>query len=185
MNWKQYLRQLEQEEKFEEAIVFMNMIIKENPDDVDCSIFMLYFLADLVMEPHARMTNNKGIRHYWNEEYRALGKKYFHEAYIKFAHHSNEKTRCDFLYYAGITSVFGAQVFDIPEEQADMMIATAQHEQPNNPIYHLGQPGNKELAQQLLDPHSSIRRTLSTKGALGDYIVDINEPWAHLTLKGH
>jgi hypothetical protein len=185
MYWKKYLAQLEQSEKFDEALLFMQETIKENPEEVDCIIFMLYLLADLIMEPHKRMINKQGVEHYWNQEYRKLAKKYFNEGYVKFSQYTDKEKRGDFLYYVGLIAVFGAQVFDIPDEQADVMIKMAQQERPDYPLYHLGEPGNAKLAAQLLDLNSSVRKILEAKGALGRYILEINESWAHMTIQGY
>lgn len=39
MNWKEHLSKLEQSEKFEEAISFMEKIIKDNPEEIDRFLF--------------------------------------------------------------------------------------------------------------------------------------------------
>lgn len=50
MNWKQQVQLLEQEANFDIAIFLLEKVVKNNPDDVDAYIFLLFRLREMWLE---------------------------------------------------------------------------------------------------------------------------------------
>ena len=182
MTWKTQLRLLEKAEKFEEAITFMENVIKNNQNELDCYIFMLYLLVDFTMEPHKRDIDKQGIFYrsplYNDIKWQKLATYYFQVASTKFAHHRNTNTRCDFLYYVGHICVTGFYMCGVDDEIPSQMIAQAKKENPENPVYRMGDSGDHEVAQMMFDPTSSLRIHIETKGAVGINLFEIFSSWA-------
>jgi len=55
MEWKEHLRTLERAKEWDLAIVLMEDIIKQNPNDMDAYIFMNYLLMNLLQRFRARI----------------------------------------------------------------------------------------------------------------------------------
>jgi hypothetical protein len=175
MIWKKRLRILEKAEKFQEAITFMERVVAEDPDDVDKYIFMLYLLVDFIQEPH--IGNFEYTKHdiHWQD----LAKKYLSESYIKFTSHPEKSVRCDYLYYVGHICVTGNYICGMNDDDLpSQMIAQAKADDPDNPVYRMGDTGDKEVAQMMFNPESSLRKMIAEKGSVGANLLGIFSSWA-------
>lgn len=76
MTWQKILRKLEQNKEWDNAIEFMQNVVKENPDNVDVYLRINYLLMNLLVEEDYDRTKH--------DYYAALLKKYFDESYAKF-----------------------------------------------------------------------------------------------------
>ncbi len=57
MSWKEKLAILEHNGDFDIAIFFMQKVIRENPDEVDTYIYMLFRLMDTIVEHSCYFSN--------------------------------------------------------------------------------------------------------------------------------
>ena len=176
MNWKQQLKYLEDSEKYEEAVIFMEKIINEDPDDVDRYIFMLYLLVDFVMEPHSQKVEDIKYNSYWQN----LAKKYFLESYEKFSKHQDKRTRCDYLFFVGHIGVTGCYMCGMDEYLPNQMIEAAKTEDPDYPVYRIDDRNDLTIRKMLFDPQSLLRKALRNKGSVGRnlfYIFSDGSPY--------
>jgi len=175
MNWKKHLRELEKQKKWDEAITFMHEVIEENPDDKDAYIFMNYLLMNILGYEDCDDIQFK--------KYRTLTKFYFDMSYAKFSEDP------EYLYITGNTAVMGEWHFGIEQEDYLAMIEKAHKLEPDNPLYNENyyyklrreNPSHPKLiayAKLLLRKDSPIEKQLSTKGAVGEHLLEINRGWA-------
>jgi hypothetical protein len=176
MNWKEKLRKLEINKQWDDAITFMESVIKQNPNDMDAYIFMNYLLMNLLAEEQYDVTKQ--------DHYMMLTKHYFDESYRKFA------TNPEYLFFTGITGVMGEWFFGIDNYQA--LLEMAFKLAPDNKLYrmvgeHVYENDSTEQDKQqllfyahlVLDPNSSIQKQLKSKGAVGEYYLEIRTNWAN------
>lgn len=179
MNWKKQLRKLEKVKQWDEAIAFMERVIKENPNDKDAYIFMNYLLMNLLIEEDC---DNSKLN-----KYSALTKWYFDESYAKFSEDP------EYLYITGKIAVMGEWYFGIEQEDYLAMIEKAHKLDPQNPLYNeqyyynLRKINHKDprlvtYAKIILKENSPIKKQLSKKGAVGEYLLEIKKWWANSVL---
>jgi len=180
MNWKEQLRELEKAKKWDEAIKFMQGVIKEHPNDKDTYIFMNYLLMNLLGEEDYDDSKEA--------TYMNLAKWYFDESYAKYSEDP------EFLYITGKTAVMGPWFFGIDQEDHENMIKKAHKLESNNPLYNehyyykleREDPIHSELiafAKLVLSENSSIEEQLETKGAVGEYLFTMKKRSAEGILK--
>lgn len=192
MNWKETLNILEQNEDFDVAIFFMQNVIRENPDDVDAYIFMLFRLMDTIVEHSCYFANisRTAVRdikkEYYDakeDEYSLLAPRYFQEGYAKFSDNA------EFLYYVGDTACMSYWYFTRNEELIDSMLPKASLLDPKNPVYQwpyyaaIQRKNDKDegllkYIEKVLEDDSQIQKTLQTKGALGKGMLSRMRYWA-------
>lgn len=171
MNWKERLLDLESQKAWDDAIIYMQNIVTQNPYDLDAYLGMLYLLMNLLVEED--YNNNK------HDYYADLCKRYFIEAYTKF------REDPEFLFYASKIAFMSEWYFNIAIEQAEEMSLKAYLMEPENTLYqstyylHLDEkdPKNRQAlidyASKIVSPNSPIKEILVSKGSLGAYLLEI------------
>jgi len=176
MTWKERLRKLELSKQWDDAIQFMQSVIRDYTDDVDAYICMNYLLMNLLVEEdHDR---NK------SDYYEMLAKKYFNESYAKFSNSA------EYLFFTGTTAVMSEWYFGIDVADYERMLEKAMTLDPDNPLYkrtyyiNLDEKiaSDKEKMTQYahitLAKNSPIQQQLETKGAVGEYILGLMTNWS-------
>jgi hypothetical protein len=180
MNWKSYLKKLESEKKWDDAIEFMEGIIKENSNNMDAYIFMNFLLVNLIIEEYYDKSKE--------DRYRTLAKWYFDESYEKFSNNP------EYLYITGKTAVMGEWLFGLEQKDYEEMIEKASQLDPNNILYKENyyynlkkkDPKNPKLlayAKMILSENSPIQQQLRDKGSAGEYILGLKEGWSEGILR--
>ncbi len=171
MNWQKQLRILENNKQWDEAIALMQDVIKNNPDNMDAYIFMNYLLMNLLVEEYP----NKANVPYYKE----LTKHCFDESYRKFSHNP------EYLFFTGITAVMSEWYFGIELEDYEAMLKAATDLDPENDLYrisyyfgsiHSKKPNTSlalDYADLSLDPDGALQKQLVTKGAVGEYYLEL------------
>lgn len=171
MEWKVHLRSLEQSKQWDEAIAFMEKVILDNPQDKEAYIFMNFLLMNLLVEEYHDESKHDYYEH--------LTKKYFDASYAKY---NND---AEYLFFTALTAVMSEWYFGIDVQDYDEMFAKAHALEPENPIYQYNSfislqpklPHERQeaesYARMVLSPDSPIQQTLATKGAVGEYLLNI------------
>lgn len=175
--WKNNLRILESKKEWDNAIEFMQRAIEQNPHDVDMYIVMNYLLMNLLVEEDY----DKSKRNYYCE----LTYYYFQESYAQFSNNP------EYLFYTGITTHMSEWYFRIDCGKAKEMLKKAVTLEPTNPLYKWGYYVYLDMsnmnnwrialpyAQEILSLNSIYKQQLQSKGAIGDYILEIMTNWYH------
>ena len=180
MEWKESLRKLERNKQWDEAIEFMQAVIDQNHDDMDAYIAMNYLLMNLIIEEEWNNSNHS----YYVEQLQ----KYIDESYDKFSYNA------EYLYYMSQIISVSDCFIDASDYNTKNMSVVALKLDPLNPIYkwdyHYGisekNPKDKELLayiNNVLDENSFIQKTLNSKGAIGEYFLDMMTGWARRILE--
>jgi hypothetical protein len=193
MNWKEQVSILEKNEDFDVAIFFMEKVIKENPDNVDAYIFILFRLMYTIVEHGCYFSNIslsevRGVKKQYydakEDHYELLAKKYFQECIEKFSDNA------EFLYYVGFTAAMSEWYFGISMDDYRAMLDRAMLLEPNNLIYQHtyyirldeGIESNRQEAQDyariILQNNSSIKEPLTQKGAVGEHWLHLATNWS-------
>lgn len=130
MDWKKRLSDLELNKQWDEAIIFMEKIIQENPNDIDAYICMNFLLMNLLIKEDY----NRSKRDY----YMTLTKKYFDESYKKFSEN------IEYLFFTGMTAFMSEWFFEIELDEARKMLEKARLAEPENLLYEWGFYPTKE-----------------------------------------
>ncbi|MBI2774573.1 hypothetical protein HYX58_01060 [Candidatus Dependentiae bacterium] len=180
MNWKEKLKKLEFAKNWDAAIEFMQGAIREDPNNIDKYLFINYLLMNLSVEEEYDKSKQK--------YYKTLAKWYFDEAYSKFYENP------EFLHLTAKTAVMSEWFFGITDDDYRRMLEKAHDIEPQNPLYQESyfydleskNPESDELisyAKMILSVNSPIKKQLSNKGALGEYIMELQQGWAQDVLK--
>ena len=171
MDWKIILKKLERAKNWDVAIEFMEQVVKDNPEDVEVYIFIQYLLMNLLVEEFYDDSKH--------DYYALLTKKYFDEGYAKFYNNA------EYLYYTAKTAVMSEWYFDIEREDYEKMFEKALQFDPNNLLYQdcyyinldTSIVENKQAvtayAKKFTSKDSPIKQILVSKGAIGEYILEI------------
>jgi hypothetical protein len=179
INWKKQLRSLEKKKEWDTAIVLMQSIITEHPDNMDAYICMNYLLMNLLGEEQYDETK---FNHY-----QKLTQWFFEESYAKFSDNA------EYLYITSKTAVMGEWFFGIDDVFCDQMIVRAQQIDSINLLYKESyywnlrrkDPKNPELiayAHMILSKNSPIEEQLKDRGAVGEYLLELKRGWAENVL---
>lgn len=177
--WKEHLRTLEKAKKWDEAIEFMKGVIQKNPDDMDAYIFMNFLLMNLLVEEDYDKRKEK--------EYETLLKWYFDESYAKFSYNA------EYLFFTAITAVMSEWNFGIDVKDYEEMFKKAHQLDPGNPLYldfyylnlwpeDAHNPDLLNFARLILSENSPIKKQLKNMGALGEYLLEMQERWSQRVL---
>jgi len=193
MIWKEKVKILEQHDDFDVAVFFLEQVIKENPDDVDAYIFMLFRLMDTIVEHACHFSNVSRTpvsdiksKYYDTKEdyYESLAKRYFKEGYAKFSDNA------EFLFYVGITAAMSEWYFGIETQDYERMLDKALLLDPDNFLYKslyykgldMKRESNKEevvkYAQEVLYHESRIKNIVADKGAAGECCLELTINWS-------
>jgi len=196
MHWKQQVQLLEQEANFDIAIFLLEKVVKNNPDDVDAYIFLLFRLREMWLEGGVYWCNvakdplRDIKKEYYDskfESYMAAAQKYFAESYALFSKNP------EYLYYAAHILGHIAWYFGTSDErQADLehqAIRMRYNAVLNMMDYYKElydkEPNNVDVIKYATDIINapSIQEQLATKGAAGEYVVGRYVTWAKEVLK--
>lgn len=193
MNWKEKVGILEKNDDFDVAIFFLERVIKDNSNDVDAYIFLLFRLMDTIVEHQCYFANVSRTpvsdiksSYYDSKEnyYESLAKRYFREGYAKFLQNA------DFLYYVGFTAAMSEWYFGIDKEDYVNMLNQAMALEPDNLLYRdtyfinldLTIASNKkeaeEYAKVVLIEDSPLRKAVADKGAVGECWLELATNWS-------
>lgn len=180
MSWKDILQKLEQQKEWDAAIVFMQKVIKQEPEDKDAWIFMNYLLINLLCEEDYDRSKRD---YYWT-----LAKWYFNESYAKYSDDP------EYLYITGKSAVMGEWFFGIDQKDYEAMLEKARALDPNNLTYKEDyywkllkrNPNDPELiayAHLILSESSPVTEQLKDKGAVGEYLLGMKRHWCERVLR--
>jgi hypothetical protein len=180
MSWKETLAKLEQRKMWDEAIDFMNEVIKESPNEPDSYIFMIYFMFNLLLEENYDDAKD--------EEYVQQATRYFEESYSKFAKNP------EYLYFCGRFIDIAYWLFGAEEDDGEAMMKRAYKLDPESLVWSEpyvwelakkdpASPQLKKYAERIQDSNNSLRAYLKSKGAVGQYILESIEETAQAILK--
>jgi len=196
MHWKQQVQLLEQETSFDIAIFLLEKLIKNNPDDIDAYIFLLFRLREMWLEGGVYWCNiskdplrdiKKEYYDSKSENHMAAAHRHFAESYDRFS------TNPEYLYYAAhilghIAWYFGASddlQTDLEQRALRMHYNTILQEMDHYKNLHYNEPNNVEVIRYatniINDP--SIQKQLATKGAAGEYFLGRQVVWAKKVLE--
>lgn len=190
MHWKEQVAQLESEGNFDIAVFLLEKVIKENPDEMDAYIFLLYRFADSFLENDCYWANskdplNKIKEEYCKEknwtEYVALAQRYFDESYKKFSDNP------EYLYYASCILMpaywyIGLQIEEnLLKEMNRRAIALGYNKYLNE--RHPNDTNDIDWAKRIMND-LSIKEQLATKGVVGEYVLGAKIAWAKKILAG-
>jgi len=173
MNWKKQLRKFEHFKDWKSGIELLQKAINDTPNDLDAYLLMNYLFMNLLVEENYDSTNQV--------YYTSLLKKYFLESYSKFSNNP------DYLFYTGITAHISEWHFEIDIEEAKTMIKEALRRDPENILYKWGyftyldmsnanyKKQGAVYAKKIVEESPAIVEMLKSKGALGEYILNIIE----------
>ncbi len=176
MEWKKLLLGLEEAKRWDEAIIFMQEVIRKNPCDVEAYLLMEYLVMNLLVEEDYDRSKSG--------YYESLALKYFKEGYSKFSHNPG------FLYYTGIIACMSEWYFGIEIEEAEEMRKKAYLLDPHNIVYqwksvediNISNITNvkkvTEYAKMVLHDHAFLWHELEKKGSLGQYVFQLMQFWA-------
>jgi len=91
MCWREQLKQYEYNKNWNAAIKLMQVVIDDNPNDIDGYLFMNYLLMDILV--NEMYDNSK------HDYYADLLKKYFLESYSRFSNNSEYLFYIGFIFY--------------------------------------------------------------------------------------
>ena len=180
MNWKRYLLNLELNKQWDQAIEFMQNVIRDNPDDMDAYIYMNFLLMNLL-----------GLEDYEFSKYGhyvSLLKRYFNESYAKFSNNA------EYLFCTATTAVFSEWHMGLTVDDYEKMFTQAMELEPENLLYkktyylHLdkfipGQQAEKLVyAKLILQENSPLIKEWESRGALGAYLKSRQIGWAENVL---
>lgn len=180
MGWKEHLRELELNKKWDQAIEFMQMIIEANPNNMDAYIYTNFLLMNLLVEE----SHNEGKHDYYIE----LLKKYFNESYAKFLNNA------EYLFCTGITAVMSEWYMGVTAENYEKMLLRAIEIDPINLLYkktyyinldeHI--PSQKmeilNYATLIINNDPVLANEWASRGAIGEYLKDCQLGWAKYVL---
>ena len=180
MNWKKYLRILELNKQWGDAIEFMQDVIRDNSDDMDAYIYMNFLLMNLL-----------GLEDYEfskHDYYVSLLKRYFNESYVKFSNNA------EYLFCTATTAVFSEWYMALTVDDYEKMFVEAMELEPKNLLYkktyylHLDkfissqQTEKLAYAKLILQENSPLLEEWESRGALGAYLKSRQIGWAEHVL---
>jgi tetratricopeptide (TPR) repeat protein len=124
MAWKERLRELEAQKLWDEAINFMEQVIKDNPDDVDTYIYIIFLLMNILVEEMFDISKH--------DYYAFLLREYFDLSYAKFSNNAR------YLFCVGITVAMAEWYVDLDVKDYKDMLHKALELEPNNLMYQSG-----------------------------------------------
>lgn len=170
MKWKYSLLKLEHNGQWDIALLYMQNVIEESPDDMDAAICMNYLLMHIL---------EYGYDIDKFEYYQSLAKQYFQESYAKFSDNP------EYLFFTGMTAYGSPWFFGLEDEETYGFLEKARALDENNLLYHWGcrseeerkrDPDRKNLATLILKD-KNLRTVLESKGGIGIYLFDHMIQW--------
>ena len=180
MNWKYVLQKLEETNQWDEAIEFMEEVIRDHPNNVDAYLSMNYLLMNLIVE----------------ESYARDRHDYFAQKLEDYYFESSKKflNNPEYLFFTAITAYMSEWYFELELEEAREMLWRALYMQYTNTLFmwalygslELENPANLKLAvpyaKMIGDEQSEIRKQLKLKGSLGKYLLGLMTGWSQRVL---
>lgn len=122
--WKEHLRTFETQKSWNQAINFMEQVVKDNPDDVDVYIYIIFLLMNILVEEMFDISKH--------DYYAFLLKEYFDLSYGKFSDNAR------YLFCVGITVAMAEWYVDFDVKDYKDMLHKALQLEPNNLMYKSG-----------------------------------------------
>jgi len=181
MYWKQQLKELEDLQKWDDAIALMQHVVQDNPNNSETFIFLNFLLMNLLAVEDYNIQKH--------DYYARLLKESFVESYAKFSHDAA------YLFYTAKTASMSSWYLDVDTDFVNKMLETAALLDPENMVYQWPyyvsvakkNPQNKDLLlyiQNIFEEHSSIQQELKNKGKMGAYILNMMQYWAKHVISG-
>lgn len=174
MKWKEYLADLENSKDYKLAIEHMQSVIKDNPDNVEAYIRVIYLLHNILVEEEYAELEHDFLA--------GLLKSYFDISYVKFSNNA------EYLFFIGKILYIAEWYFGVDddfkpteEKQAFQMQKTAHEMEKDNVLYEwayrftLGEKLASHLAEQILLQEKTKLEWLKSKGFPGEYILEALE----------
>lgn len=124
MAWKERLREFEAQKLWNQAINFMEQVVKDNSDDVDAYIYIIFLLMNILVEEIFDISQH--------DYYAFLIKKYFDLSYNKFSDNAR------YLFCVGITVAMAEWYVGLDVKDYKDMLREALQLEPNNLMYKSG-----------------------------------------------
>ena len=181
MMWKNHLRKLEAQKSWDQAIAFMEQTVKDNPDDVNAYIYIIFLLMNILVEEVFDISKH--------DYYAFLVKKYFDLSYDKFSNNTA------YLFCVGITVSMAEWYVGFDVEDYQKMLHKALQLEPNNLMYQSNYylnldrsiPENKkaviEYANLIHDNDPRLMSAFLDKGAFGEYWWGCMQGWSQRMLE--
>ena len=172
--WLPRLKELEDAYQWNEAILFLQEIIKQYPDEMWAYLFLMYIIIDVILEEHPELEKNYKTN--FEECNLPLVKHYFDISYAKFYHNP------DYLYFAARAVLLIPWRIRVPEELSEELFEKAEIMRPGHIIYQikfyeeLFKKNNSDkdayiFALKNLSNDSPIKQYTHDKGCLGKDIL--------------
>jgi len=189
MNWREQVVQLECEGNFDIAVFLLEKIIKENPDEMDAYIILLYRFMDSFLENTCYWANSqdplKVIKEEYCEakiwqDYRQKAQKCLDESYARFSNNT------EYLYYVPKILLHAYDFMGLKVKES-LLIEMCHKARALGYNKYLTERHPNDLddiawAQRIVnDP--SIQKQLATKGAAGEYVLGGKIAWAKKVLE--
>ncbi len=184
-DWKKQLEEFEQQEQWKAAIELMQQVVKDNLDDVEAYVRIIYLLHNVVLEVYTEVKKAQGIN---DDKIETLLKHYFSEGNRKFAENA------EYLFFIGMITHIAEWYFGIEESInlpmekhfATKMQKKASDFEPENKLYKWAYLSSsvdnrysspikdfaRSLAKGLIEDTSTIE-WLKSKGFPGQYVLEV------------
>ena len=181
MAWKERLRALETQKSWDQAISFMEQVVKDNPDDVDAYIYIIFLLMNIFVEEMFDLSKH--------DYYAFLLKKYFDLSYDKFSNNAA------YLFCVGITVSMAEWYVGFDVEDYQKMLHKALALEPNNLMYQSNYylnldrsiPENRnaiiKYAQLIIDNDPRLLAYATSKGAFGEHWLGCMQGWSERVMR--
>lgn len=171
MDWRKQLEEYEQTNNWEPAIVLIQKIIADNPNNVEAYIRLIYLLHNILVEEEYSKSEKDRLAE--------LLKKYFNESNEKFCENS------EYLFFIGKILYIAEWYFGIDDDLkpvekklAFKMQKKAFEKEPENVLFEWAYRFSLDnklagyLAEQILLYEKAKVEWLKSKGFPGEYILE-------------
>jgi|GEM_PF-5703777 len=189
IDWKEQLQLYREAENFDAATLWLEKIIREDPDNVDARIFMNDLMLHILIDPHSwdlyRPHTRDAMLNYLyhkarTQDYEKLALQYYNKSTTAFG--NNPK----YLYFTAITISLAPWIFgdaNIIEAMSDLMWEKARQLDPHSPLLNgnrsdyeaLNASSEKELFTYKQHIIEENKRILGTMGPAGEFILQGKE----------
>lgn len=182
MHWKEKVGILEKNDDFDVAIFFMQEVVKDNPNEVDAYIFILFRLMYCIIENSCHFANvSKTPVNDIKKEYYSNKEEHYHDLYLEYFAQGIARfsENAAFLFYGAHTAAMAGMLSSEYVGGDEMLINTMMEKaafiDPHNLVYQwqfypffceVGLQDTKLLSyvHSVLNQDSSIWRELHGKG---------------------
>lgn len=175
-NWKAELKTMMLDGRWSEAVVLMQNIIKNTPDNPDAYLNMVYLLEVILVEERSLGTIDCEPMFY--DECEALAVETFQAGCAKF------KNDPSYMFFMGFITTWCEWLYGMEETAADNMMQEALRLDPLNKIYlwssiggrHYSNESDQEEAiydyTKMLLSDAELVKEVRDRGPIGDYYIE-------------